>query len=249
MLVIFKKIRQRLFIGNKAGKYLTYAFGEIILVVIGILIAVQVNNWNIQRKQIEKEKEYLSEIKKNLSQDKLAIDNALAYNLKKDSCINQAIILLALDIDNSERVFRFYKLFNTLSNYVIFMPNNIAFKNMINAESIDLIRHDSLRKAISDYYQNEGLLGWGTQENTKNVTRQFTDEVSRLLVCKELASHFVGSDLDFKFQRASVNEFHKDPMVMSKLGIMKGNLLIQNDLLEGTREEVMKIMDLLSEIE
>lgn len=57
MITLFKKIRQRLLTENRFGKYMSYAVGEIVLVVIGILIAVQLNNWNQERindLQIEK---------------------------------------------------------------------------------------------------------------------------------------------------------------------------------------------------
>ncbi len=54
MIKFFRKIRQRLLTENKFSKYLLYAFGEVILVVIGILIALQINNWNAEQK-IEKE--------------------------------------------------------------------------------------------------------------------------------------------------------------------------------------------------
>jgi uncharacterized membrane protein YgaE (UPF0421/DUF939 family) len=50
MIQFFRKIRQRLLSENRFTKYLFYAFGEIILVMIGILLALQVNNWNEQRK-------------------------------------------------------------------------------------------------------------------------------------------------------------------------------------------------------
>lgn len=54
MINFFKKIRQDLLMENKTGKYLKYAIGEILLVVIGILIALQANNWNEDRKDILK---------------------------------------------------------------------------------------------------------------------------------------------------------------------------------------------------
>ena len=50
MIKFFRKIRQGLVSQNKFNKYLIYAIGEIILVVIGILIALQINNWNEERK-------------------------------------------------------------------------------------------------------------------------------------------------------------------------------------------------------
>ena len=51
MINFFRKIRKQLANENKFQKYFRYAFGEILLVVIGILIALQVNNWNENRKQ------------------------------------------------------------------------------------------------------------------------------------------------------------------------------------------------------
>ena len=57
MIKFFRKIRQKLLSENKFSKYLIYAVGEIVLVVIGILIALQINNWNEIRqiKKVEKE--------------------------------------------------------------------------------------------------------------------------------------------------------------------------------------------------
>jgi uncharacterized membrane protein YgaE (UPF0421/DUF939 family) len=54
MIKFFRKIRQKMLTENKFSKYLIYAIGEIVLVVIGILIALQINNWNAERK-VEKE--------------------------------------------------------------------------------------------------------------------------------------------------------------------------------------------------
>ena len=60
MIKFFRKIRQRLLTENKFSTYLIYAIGEIILVVIGILIALQVNNRNIDRINIEKQNKTLN---------------------------------------------------------------------------------------------------------------------------------------------------------------------------------------------
>jgi hypothetical protein len=52
MIKLFKKIRQNLLLENKTSKYFKYAIGEIVLVVIGILIALQINNWNENKKSL-----------------------------------------------------------------------------------------------------------------------------------------------------------------------------------------------------
>lgn len=59
MIKFFRKIRQNLLSEGKTGKYLKYAIGEIILVVIGILIALQINNWNENRNNISQAEKHL----------------------------------------------------------------------------------------------------------------------------------------------------------------------------------------------
>ena len=72
MIKFFRHIRQNLLMENKTSKYLKYAIGEIVLVVIGILIALQINNWNEERKSTKKEYEIMT----NLAEDfKNNLDN------------------------------------------------------------------------------------------------------------------------------------------------------------------------------
>ena len=63
MLRFFRKPRQKLLPDNKFSKYLLYAIGEIVLVVIGILLALQVNNWNETRKDRLTEREILQNLR------------------------------------------------------------------------------------------------------------------------------------------------------------------------------------------
>ena len=62
MIKFFRKIRQNLIMENKTGKYFKYAIGEIFLVVIGILIALQINNWNEGRKSSQLELKILKDL-------------------------------------------------------------------------------------------------------------------------------------------------------------------------------------------
>ena len=66
MIKLFKKIRQTMIKENKTSKYLLYAIGEIILVVIGILIALGINNWNENRKQNIEEFKILVSLKNEI---------------------------------------------------------------------------------------------------------------------------------------------------------------------------------------
>jgi len=64
MIKFFRKMRYDLIEKNKTGKYLKYAIGEIILVVIGILIALQINNWNERRKDLSQEQLILMQLQR-----------------------------------------------------------------------------------------------------------------------------------------------------------------------------------------
>lgn len=70
MFPFFRKIRKRMADDNKPMKYARYAVGEIVLVVIGILIALQVNNWNTNRMQRIEEQKLLGKIRKEFIQNK-----------------------------------------------------------------------------------------------------------------------------------------------------------------------------------
>jgi hypothetical protein len=84
MINFFRKIRKKLADDNKPLKYMRYAIGEIVLVVIGILIALQINNWNEARLQKEQINKYLATLVKELNEDKkflLAKINTNSYRV------------------------------------------------------------------------------------------------------------------------------------------------------------------------
>ena len=84
MIPFFRKIRYQLAKDNQLFKYSRYAIGEIVLVVVGILIALQINNWNERRKGISEMKSYLNEVSQDLDKDKDYIDFMI---LKNDSVL------------------------------------------------------------------------------------------------------------------------------------------------------------------
>ena len=86
MIKFFRKIRQRLLTENKFSKYLIYAIGEIILVVIGILIALSINNWNQDKQQQKILNNIYATIKADLQQDIINIDEIITISqpIEKD---------------------------------------------------------------------------------------------------------------------------------------------------------------------
>ncbi|MCB0770394.1 MAG: hypothetical protein KDC00_08315 [Flavobacteriales bacterium] len=84
MIKFFRSIRQRMIKENRVSKYLLYAIGEIVLVVIGILIALQINNWNENRKNTHRIEGYTRSLIEDLAKDSLQLTEALHY-VKEDS--------------------------------------------------------------------------------------------------------------------------------------------------------------------
>ena len=90
MIPFFRKIRKKMADDNKPIKYMRYAIGEIALVVIGILIALQINNWNEERKELIKVKTVLKSIHIELAKDSMKINEDLAF------AVNEIELLEAL---------------------------------------------------------------------------------------------------------------------------------------------------------
>ena len=84
MIKFFRKIRQNLLMENKTGKYFKYAIGEIVLVVIGILIALQINNWNENRKDYASLNNYNKNLIEDLKKDSVDINKSI-LGIKNDS--------------------------------------------------------------------------------------------------------------------------------------------------------------------
>ena len=91
MIKFFRHIRKSQLMENKTGKYVKYAIGEIVLVVIGILIALQVNNWNEQKKLNIQEVKMLKEFRIDLTQ---ALDDLEGNITDLQSCIKSNEIIL-----------------------------------------------------------------------------------------------------------------------------------------------------------
>tara|TARA_R110001606_G_scaffold388375_1_gene553643 strand:- start:1328 stop:2371 length:1044 start_codon:yes stop_codon:yes gene_type:complete len=92
MIKFFRKIRQNLLLENKTGKYLKYAIGEIALVVIGILIALQINNWNEERQNHNNTISIFKDIQEDLLNDIRETDRFLKLYANKQDSISLKII-------------------------------------------------------------------------------------------------------------------------------------------------------------
>lgn len=141
MLKLFRNIRKNLLAEGKTAKYFKYAIGEIILVVIGILIALSINNWSEQTKKEELGIDYLQQLKQDLTLDaqiyKEQIKN-LSSQLKRVDSLLIIIDNPDTDVNTVKNVIKINStIFNIYDNYDI---NNNTFLALQNSGNMNLIK-------------------------------------------------------------------------------------------------------------
>jgi hypothetical protein len=137
---------------GKTGKYLKYAIGEIILVVIGILIALQLNNLNENKRNDVFEKEILSQIQENLKSDKLVLKQ-IELNFMKAIASSKKI----LDAEESQKTEDSIKIWlGAIIQFDRFQPLTNAYE-VLKSNGLDRISNKQLRFLLGKYYDDESL--------------------------------------------------------------------------------------------
>ncbi len=174
MIKFFRKIRQRLLAENRFSKYLLYAIGEIFLVVIGILIALQINNWNEAKKDHAYEMTMLTEVARSLSTDKLnfqshidaytVLSNSVDYftNLSKNNVMFHDSLKQRLWNLNIGKYYQF----------------NRGPYEALKSSGIDRISNDSLRNHLINFFDFELLVH---KNQIEHITRRYRSNVESLL--------------------------------------------------------------------
>ena len=177
MINFFRKIRYNLMEQNKTGKYFKYAIGEVVLVMVGILLALQVNNWNEDRVQQQKEIVNLIELKKSLESDLInEFIPGLAYMDNSKEALNNLTDFYTKtdDIFNDSLTSYFKRYLQRGWNFVF---NTAAFEN-VKSTGIDIISNDELRSKIATIYSYEYR---NIREGNKTVLIYFETQVQPVL--------------------------------------------------------------------
>jgi len=153
MIKFFRHIRQKHIMENKTGKYFKYAIGEIILVVIGILIALQINNWNEQRKDRVKEQALLGQLKKEYESNLIQLNEKIEM---RKTMVNSAQKLLNM-IDHRDQVVS-----DSIAYYLSYTRMSPTFdpieNDLINSGKLDLIQDEELKSMLTAWGSNEEQL-------------------------------------------------------------------------------------------
>lgn len=167
MIKFFRKIRQNLLSEGKTANYLKYAFGEIILVVIGILIALQINNWNENKSNIKQAEEHLETIKLNLQDNIIQADNLLSETQTTIDYANDFLeqFKTLKQVDNNVQMYLIYMMFER--NIEI---NESGFNALVNSNGMSFIDKELQTKILNYYRYIEQLKSRELNANTEIKT-------------------------------------------------------------------------------
>lgn len=163
MARLFNTIRQRLLKENRITRYLVYAIGEIVLVMVGILLALQVSTWNQERQARKKEQVLLSALHEEFIANKAQLEDVLTYHRK---AMNSTRSIMAefpinpdsLDLDSFQTKTRHFFARHT------FNPSQGIINSLVNTSSFDLISDGELRRLLVSWndvledYQEEEII-------------------------------------------------------------------------------------------
>ena len=175
MIKFFRKIRQNLLMENKTGKYFKYAIGEIVLVVIGILIALSINNWNNDKKDKQAELKYLNQIRKSLQENNLILKERIVNDERTLKFGEQLYNHFKTKKELNDSIKR--SLVVLLNDQMISF-NIAAFENLKN-DGLSFISNDDLKFEIINIYDKE----------LKYIQNIFANQFDSYLVLRSYTFH------------------------------------------------------------
>jgi len=160
MIKFFRRIRFDLMEKNKTGKYLKYAIGEIVLVMIGILLALQVSNWNQERKDRISERKLLDNIHRDFIQNKVSFDSVKAISYRALNALEKRIALFPLNSDTLKH--EAYNKYGEDIKTMTYNPYSSSVEAAVNSNALQLIQDENLQKylvswkdVLLDYQEDE----------------------------------------------------------------------------------------------
>jgi hypothetical protein len=181
MINFFRSLRQNLLLEGKNGKYLKYAFGEVILVVIGILIALQINNWNESRKDKKLVHHYAKGLVRDLKLDTFELHDIIKFHEERILGFDDIIGLKDKDLSNSSINDSLYILFRKYClNLAEFSNNENTLTQLKSTGDLTLFK-DSIKNSIitfemyAEKVEGQGSFYAQAYINNRNISKKILD--------------------------------------------------------------------------
>jgi len=253
MIKFFRNIRHHMIKENKVSSYLLYAIGEIILVVIGILIALQINNWNITRLENIAKKQYLINLKDNLFIDQESLIKKIKISQKRIKEFDTLVDMLMNPSNYSKAAFK--EKASIARQFSNFVAMKATYDNLNNTGNLNLLGNQKLINDLFLYYNQIDYYNIGVGELAQNFSR---NEIGPLIerldfymspyLLTEREKDVIKDHLE-RDTKETMQDYTLNPelgnLLISKRLILKGQhdnfntiLKMNNDLIESIDEEI-----------
>ena len=253
MLRFFRQLRQRLLTENRLSKYLLYAIGEICLVVIGILIALQIDNWNEDRKSLRLKVTYLEALVVDIQSD---IANFNAWKDGNDNAEAEGVYLLEF-LENrttsldSQRLARSF----LMSQYKPAISlSSSTYNDLTNSGNIAVFKDLDFKKQLDEYYKTDIWANKIDDRITQTIWYDFRDKITEYIdptIFKAIySSSFSATDiqqLDLLKYDIDWESIKKSPELLRHLrSVLAYRVVINGDLLNHSvkAENLIKTLEL-----
>jgi hypothetical protein len=198
MIKIFRKIRQDLLSEGKTSKYLKYAAGEIILVVIGILIALQINNWNQNNSNKKLERQYYSSMKSQLNEDLYKLNGEIYYNQDLLNKFTYAKELL-IQKDKS-KLDTLAKITLSMVYYADFRRKSNVYQTLVNSGEIKHLNNHNILEHLQSLEENYSYINRIEESNLTVIIFQVVPEIKEVVRIDPLKVENVEILFSYQFQ-------------------------------------------------
>ena len=251
MLHLFKRIRRKLLVEKRLSNYIFYAIGEVLLVVIGILLAIQFSNLNLKKTEIEKEIWYLDNIANDMFNQKDGLLNLKDYYTETLGIAKDLLLDFKENMSYSKIDSLSFKL-NQLMGSDTYPNIDNTYRELLSSGQVSLIENDSLVLNIIDFYLFTDEL-----ENIYKVNQSqvFYGEVySTLNKYSEVdISHFVEEENllfeDKEAQKYILSELEKPDNRIALTNAIKTKILVISDYLLNVNESLNLVDKMINEID
>jgi hypothetical protein len=246
MIKFFRKIRQNMIKENRISKYMLYAIGEIILVVIGILFALQINNWNQKDKSDQLANVYLIDFKHDLETDITSLEKRINDNKALSKTIDSIFLTLATKNKLSNReLMHFYNQHASLTSESYFIPEKITIRQFEGSNNTQLISSKTIKVKLFKYYSENDRNEMNGEKSLQLYQHFFfSKEIVQPLLSGDILYNLGGSTLG----RANLdlNELRMNSDYIWSLGGKKANSDTQTSHYEYIKvmaEDLIKTID------
>ncbi|MBN7815549.1 hypothetical protein [Algoriphagus pacificus] len=177
MIKFFRKIRKKLIQENRLKNYLIYASGEIVLVVIGILIALAINNANLKRIERNQEQNYLQGLQDEFQISKMKLTELISVNQQSLESSKMLVKMMQQATEDISEKELSELLFQSFSNDITFNSNNSLLNEMINSGSLKDISNIDLRRQLTTWVAT--LEDIKNQEEELSLQREYVLDLFR----------------------------------------------------------------------